>query len=408
MKADWIDKILMSKWFYFILTIVFIGVFAYVFKWQHFCYWFDTDYQVDHELFGTFGDFIGGVLGTLFAMISIVLLIRTFNQQRYATNESIKLTETQRFNDLFFELLRIYQDEIKELQVHSENENVSGEDNSLFVCNNKDFFNHNMQLMQDKFKQQTSFEKNEDEALKLYMFLYIEYKSKLSIYYRILYRIYDLIDNATNIEESSKKDYLKIIRAQLTESELFFLRYNAMGFYGAKFTTYLNKYNVLKHLPILDLLEFKDWAKDVDEIEKTGINIIFNFIEAMINQKIKKQESNNYVIRLPDSSKYFIRVIIDKSCSRLTMLCFIHNQGENKSLEYAGLDKFTAKRTQALFDCFLKEIFVYKTFKEVNALESLDFFSQKVAREGNVDCIISGVQTKNGSPLKIRSEYFLQ
>lgn len=74
-------------------------------------------------------------------MISMVLLIRTFNQQRHTTKDSIKLTETQRFNDLFFELLRIYQDEIKELQIHIEEKNEKDGviENSSFICNNKDF-----------------------------------------------------------------------------------------------------------------------------------------------------------------------------------------------------------------------------------------------------------------------------
>ena len=34
-KDNWFDKLLMKKRFYIIITLLFIGVFAYIFKWQH-------------------------------------------------------------------------------------------------------------------------------------------------------------------------------------------------------------------------------------------------------------------------------------------------------------------------------------------------------------------------------------
>ena len=43
------------------------------------------------------------------------------------------------------------------------------------------------------------------------MFFYIKNKDKIGAYYRTLYRIYDLIDNAKTIPEEIKKDYLKNI-----------------------------------------------------------------------------------------------------------------------------------------------------------------------------------------------------
>ena len=110
METDnWFDKLLMKKRFYIIITLLFVGIFAYIFKWQHIIHWFDNEYVVNHELLGTYGDFIGGVLGTIFALISILILIRTFNQQRAVTEKNKEQIENQRFNDLLFELLRLYQ-----------------------------------------------------------------------------------------------------------------------------------------------------------------------------------------------------------------------------------------------------------------------------------------------------------
>ncbi len=47
----------------------------------HEIHFFYNNYIVDNCLLGTFGDFIGGVLGTVFALISILIMIRTFNKQ---------------------------------------------------------------------------------------------------------------------------------------------------------------------------------------------------------------------------------------------------------------------------------------------------------------------------------------
>lgn len=286
-KDNWLDRLLLSKWFYIIITLLFVGVFAYIFKWQHFCYWFDDKYVIDNELFGTFGDFIGGVLGTIFALISILILIRTFNQQRAVTEKNKEQIENQRFNDLFFELLRLYQSEISELCGHIERKHAEG---VVTVINysNKDFFDFEKELLQRAFQTTTSYERNIQEALKLYMLFYVKHRTKMAACFRTLYRIYDLLDKS-ELDESIKKNYLKIIRAQLTDSELFFIRYNGMTYYGENFIRYINKYNILKHLPTFELLEFKDWWKDLNKVERMGINIVFHNSTRLLRRILLKK-----------------------------------------------------------------------------------------------------------------------
>ena len=63
------------------------------------------------------------------------------------------------------------------------------------------------------------------------MLFYTDNRSKIAAYYRTLYRIFELIDESDLINDEQKKEYAKIIRAQLTESELFFLRYNPTHHY---------------------------------------------------------------------------------------------------------------------------------------------------------------------------------
>ena len=73
------------------------------------------------------------------------------------------------------------------------------------------------------------------------------------IYYRVLYRIFDLIE-FSGISESDKVRYAKIVRSQFTDTELVLMRYNAMTQVGKNMVSYINEFNLLKHLPPLEML----------------------------------------------------------------------------------------------------------------------------------------------------------
>lgn len=394
-KGSWFDKILIQKSFYIIITILFIGTFSFIFfKWHHIIYLFDTDYVVDNELLGTFGDFVGGVLGTIFALLSILIMIRTFNQQRKVTLKNIEQAESQRFNDLFFELLNLYQTEINGL---CSTLFLDGKLIQSIDYKNKDFFDLKKIELQNKFNPSTSYYKNVRIALNEYMYFYIENKTKVAACYRTLYRIYDLIDNS-QLDEFNKKNYLKIIRAQLTESELFFIRYNCLTYYGENFIDYVNKYNVLKHLPLFDLLEFKDWWQDLNEVERIGINIVFHHCTRTFRKILLKKES--IVAFNPNETGKYKLVINTKLDYNAKIKLIIDNNKPNNCKEYNGFEKFDFQKLQALLDCYLKEIFIHYNFMRYNNVNELVFYSPTITKLDNSLVIIkSGVRNLNKRPL---------
>lgn len=395
---NWFDKLLMKKRFYIIITLLFVGIFAYIFKWQHIIHWFDNEYVVNHELLGTYGDFIGGVLGTIFALISILILIRTFNQQRAVTEKNKEQIENQRFNDLFFELLRLYQSEISELCGTIVRER--GNEKITINYNNKDFFDFEKELLQRAFKPTTSYEENIRGAINLYMLFYIKHRTKVAACFRTLYRIYDLLDNA-KLKEKVKKNYLKIIRAQLTDSELFFIRYNGMTYYGDNFTKYINKYNILKHLPAFELLEFKDWWKDLNKTERMGINIVFHNSTRLLRKILLRKGANMAFKPFDEHSKYKFE-IRTTSNYEVKIILQIDYSNVNRTMEYRGFEKFTEKKIQALLDCYLKEVFLYSNFDKFNNEEDLEFYSEPIKIDGHITTINSGVRNKKAKALKVK------
>ena len=66
------------------LVILFIVVVCY--KWKY--PFFEFDYPIDSERWGQFGDFFGGVIGTIITFGSIVFVYMAFKEQRLANIEA--------------------------------------------------------------------------------------------------------------------------------------------------------------------------------------------------------------------------------------------------------------------------------------------------------------------------------
>jgi len=410
-KEPILDQLLLKKWPYWGLTLLF-AVFSYLcFRWNHPLKIFNEEYVVNHELFGTFGDFFGGFLGTIFALISVLLVVRTFRHQQIVTKDSLEQQKTERFNSLFFELLHLYQTEVKELCGQTEtitNVEHAPERKSINVTkeqvryDNKDFFDEEKRIIQKKYRNEKSFEKNRVRSVSYYMLFYINNRSKIAAYFRTLYRIFELIDTSELITEIQRKEYAKIMRAQLTESELFFLRYNAMTAYGKSFVKYINKYHMLKHLPAFELLEFKDWWENMNIVEREGINIIYYYICDALKEVFKISNPNeSYKIKImPQENARFQISLSLYNKSDFSINVKRNNTIRNKSNEYRGLDKMEDIRIQQLLDCFIKELFLYSNFNQYNNEDEIETYSSPIIIKENIIEINSGIRNIRQMPLK--------
>lgn len=398
-----LDVLLLNKLFYIVFGCVFIIISCVIFIWNHTIQVFDSKYSADTNILGTYGDFVGGVLGTIFTLISVLLVIRTFKEQQNVSNQNNEQLEVQRFNDLFFELLRLYQSEVNKLC--GQLKNISKAENKETIefddikYNDKDFFDIEKKYIQNNYRNRKSYEGNRINAVNYYMLFYIENSTKVGAYFRTLYRIYDLIDRS-NINEKTKKNYLKIMRAQLTESELFFIRYNAMTFYGHNFIYYINKYHILKHLPAFELLEFKDWWGTLDQVEKMGVNIIYDSINRLIRTQFSAESRiRSYQHFSPDNNtKYKFQVNITNNYD-VSLLLTINKSEINKNMEYRAFDKYDSKKIQQLLDCFIKEIFLYSNFEKFNMSEEVETYSSPISSENDIIYINSGIRNIKERPL---------
>jgi hypothetical protein len=309
----------------FILVIVLILFFPY---------WF-TSYSfrgINFSQTGNIGDTIGGILGPFIAIAAAILTFFAFWVQ-YKANEQQKLDlKIERFENKFFELLKFHKENVNELTL---GENLKGRktfvllSNELRTCykvceeviTQSDRY-ANINIMKFSYmiffygigeQSEEYYTKDFDEiekevfgAIKVTLLLGQEHYNKnlknpcnffldisleifylpfnghvsqLSHYYRNLFQSakYVTEQDETLFNDDQKYDYLKILRAQLSEHEQLLMYYNAISWFDSEWKELFTKYRLIKNLPI-PLANFHDspLIHYSDEIEKYKDKKIFH------------------------------------------------------------------------------------------------------------------------------------
>lgn len=363
-----------------ILTIVVLivaGIFAYLFTLNRN---YDSEQPLDEALFGNYGDFISGLL----SVVSIYLLVKTLKEQRAASNEQRVFTDKQRKSadeqqiaSLFFHLLRHLQREVGDLNITTENSQYT----------NKDFFEELRRELQESFCETGHYKKDVAHALKSYFELYAKHP-RLGSYFRILYRICEIIDQST-LDGIEKAKYIKILRAQLTNSELLLLRYNAQTPHGKKFKYYINEYNLLKHLPTFELLEFKYWWGDMKDkpVERLRVSVFCDELRHEMKKLLEGSSISKTLFRggwkckIRKESNDAISIKIDRP---------------KKIQEYYPFKGFEIGDQIKLLECILIDIFSYSNFGRKRDRNSLSIESKF---DEATRSIYTSVETTDGHPL---------
>lgn len=322
---------------------------------------------VDGAILGQYGDFIGGVLGTLISVLSVYYLIKTLREQHEgnievsANNGRIaEVYKLQQFDDNFTTLFNMYKDAIGAYQYRVTPRKIIRGREALIQMTKKLF---------DEFEAQDNYANAKLAAQQKFdEGFYIPNRDVASVHFRTLYQLFALISTSP-IEESKKVLYAKMVRSQLCEEELLLLRYNCHCHYGIKMRKYVNLYNLLKHLPLLSLGEFKTWKDFLSDVQKINrIDTEFIALRKYIFNVIKGKVPENKVIIKNYSAKYSIRIQAKKDNTSLELCLTRNNSVEtNETISFdTTFDTFSTAQLEELFSMFFLELFVYSNFAEYN------------------------------------------
>ena len=346
---------------------------------------FDNEYPIDNGLFGTYGDFIGGVVGTIVAFYSAFLLVKTLqsqenvNQSVIETNNQISIasgkelynTLLEVFNNKFERFMTCYQMAIDNYVIEKNNELLTGRKAfekiaSEFICN--DFTNNNDYLRRTQ------------SAISEYMDFYSNNRLYLAVHFRMLYLLTSLV-STSGLETNDKVLYAKLIRGQLSESEMTMLRYNCHSDYGVKMQKYCNEFNLIKHLPVMQLLEFKMHynilksaiEENVKELV-VGLDTMFITLRKYAQMVLDKDSQRN--ITYNGGKRYSIVMSVTEDRKKFTLELKKDSGAERRgsgrlSSAEKALDCYDSSQLEQLFRDYLSDLFYASNFYLYNGKENV-------------------------------------
>lgn len=229
---------------------------------------------------GTFGEYIGGVLGTILAFFSVILIYATYKNQR----ENSLL---QQFESTFFSLLLNQREILKSLKgnfgniTHPDKKVADEYISEVAYQIYKEFDGRgNRYFEKNRNKISPNFSEQKDENMiiinDIYKRVYRGKESELGHHFRHLYHIIKYVHES---KINNKKKYVDIIQAQMSDDELYVTFYNGISEYGRE-----------KFLPLLETYSFFENVRDrgnIFEIHCTQFYPKTNF-----KYKIEESESD--------------------------------------------------------------------------------------------------------------------
>lgn len=250
---------------------------------------------------GTFGDYIGGLLNpciALFALYWLTSSIKTQIKELTETREQfekisqnqLEQTSLQNFESLFFQLLETKDKAIKDILLKNQQDiNSILLDETTRIANNNwnNYSEYTSVLYSNDIIEKILPDHNENisgkESIRIHMIIFKslsnvkwqDFYTKLLLdymgnYFRICYQIVKLIEKNELLSKNQEKDkktdlqkkYFDIFRATLTQYELEAFFFNCLSDYGnQKFKKMIEDYGLFEPLLI-------DTNKDFEEIHR--------------------------------------------------------------------------------------------------------------------------------------------
>lgn len=215
-----------------------------------------------------FGDMFGAISalfsGFAFAGIIITIYLQTkelelqrkeledtrteIRGQKEQLTQQTTLLINQSFEDKFFKLLSFHNQIINSIEYTQRTSYHNS--NAMLILHGRKKFQEIFTELKDHYnKEKGPIE--QDKINKALTKIYESYEIILGSYFRNLYYLINYVDEST-IE--NKYFYIKLVRSQLSISELQLLFYNCLTERGNKFKYYVEKYSLFNNLPKTKLL----------------------------------------------------------------------------------------------------------------------------------------------------------
>lgn len=224
-------------------TLIFVGVIALVTVGIYISE-FGTIRSQKQDVWGQFGDYIGGVLNPIVSFIALVVLAKTYRHQKHELSMTAKalraeqqLANTERQESRFFDLLTLYLTTIAEIR-------YAKSDSPTIVFEGKRAF---QEFVRVRLPNAASLPIDRPEVEANVRSLFDEHKYLLDHYFRVLSVI---VSTSHRILSEDAYPYLKLLRAQLSEDELVLIGLNLLRPQAEPSIPMISYFGLLKHFPV--------------------------------------------------------------------------------------------------------------------------------------------------------------
>lgn len=267
---------------------------------------------------GVIGDTIGGIVGPIVGFIGAILTFLAFyiqfqanqvqinalEEQKTSAQQQEKQISLQQFENTFFELLKLHRENVSELDYrHNKGRNVIikivneffeilqalidtniirdnrldeqdlaniaytilffGTDETVSdVLENRFFNKYNM--IDDEIKSFIESLRKKQNPHNSDKYYYNGHQSRLGHYFRHLRRTVTFVHRNTFLTDNQKSEYIRILRAQLSNHEQIVLFFNSISDLGLKWElennnneTLITTYNLIRNIPLGSIYGFR-------------------------------------------------------------------------------------------------------------------------------------------------------
>lgn len=302
-RRNWFSR----NWIFLVVIFIgllFVNIFAFVPAFQ--------GPTIDAENASQYGSFLAGYAGTLLSLISVVLLILTFRDQR-------EKSQVENFTSRFFEVVKLHRDNVSEIGIHSnfgkrvfvtmfrefrkllevvhfENKKnsygftdveVGGISYQIFYYGvGPNSTRVLLSSVEVKFRplveavipriSSDEFKGNAQSQIGLSYTPFEGHQSRLGHYFRHLYTSVKFVDDSSL--DIDKYEIVKILRVQLSNHEQAFLLFNCLSVLGRKWLAedLISKYQLIKNIP----RDFMNSETEID-VKKAFPDVTFEWEEEL-------------------------------------------------------------------------------------------------------------------------------
>ncbi|MEE4078460.1 putative phage abortive infection protein [Pseudomonas viridiflava] len=220
-----------------------------------YAYSFPGEIVADHGVWGQFGDFFGGTLNPIFAILSLLAILGTLIiQSRELSHSTLALREQseylnlQAFENTFFSMIQLSNENVKTFdleETESRDECFPGRGAFRFLLIRlSDSYDRTSRYNVDGLDER-------QVITEAYEVFYNSNHRFVGHYLGGLERMFEFIEKRRPLE---KEQYYFIVKAQLSANELKLLFYNSLVAGGVMGIDNMNKYKMFDKLPTKLLL----------------------------------------------------------------------------------------------------------------------------------------------------------